>query len=158
MLVTVNGDLCNSAYNDYYPNKPCVSVTICNPNTTTCDTITDILLDTGSTGLRIFKDALTNTSLSTVTTSDTSYLLGSCAAFGDGSLDWGPVKIADVIIGSETAPSINIQIIDKTWGDGGTACNAAWGPGYTLDTGSYSGKSPAYFNGILGVGVDFHNM
>ena len=42
-----------------YPNKPCVSVTVCSPGTSTCQTISDILLDTGSTGLRIFKSLLT---------------------------------------------------------------------------------------------------
>src|SRR3569832_1654003 len=40
-------------------NQPCVSVTVCLPTTTQCQTISDILLDTGSVGLRIFRSVLT---------------------------------------------------------------------------------------------------
>ena len=54
--ITVNGALCSA---NSYLNKPCVSVTVCTPGTSTCQTIDDILLDTGSYGLRIFKQALT---------------------------------------------------------------------------------------------------
>ena len=53
---TVNGDTCGS--NQYF-NEPCVSVTVCVPGTSTCQTIDHLLLDTGSTGLRIFSQALT---------------------------------------------------------------------------------------------------
>jgi hypothetical protein len=52
--ITVNGSLCSA---NSYLNKPCVSVTVCTPGTSTCQTISDILLDTGSYGLRIFKQA-----------------------------------------------------------------------------------------------------
>jgi len=46
-------------FRNSYPNKPCVSVTVCAPGTATCQTINDIILDTGSFGLRIFKQVLT---------------------------------------------------------------------------------------------------
>ena len=148
MTVTVNGSYCNALYTGY-TNKPCVRVTICNAGTTCCDTIDDILLDTGSFGLRIFKQALTNFSVaSPVTAQDSSHYVGNCAAFGGGNLDWGPVFSADVIMGGQKASAINIQIIDKAWGDGGSKCKTAWGAGYSLD----SGPSDASFNGILGVG------
>src|SRR5271157_3560515 len=62
LAITVNGP----GLNNSYPNEPCVSVTICTPGTTTCQTINDILLDTGDQGLRIFKQAL-NVSLEQVT-------------------------------------------------------------------------------------------
>lgn len=35
-------------------NTPYVSVNVCEPGTTKCQTINNVLLDTGSTGLRIF--------------------------------------------------------------------------------------------------------
>src|SRR4051794_15179060 len=54
--LTVNGSLCSTRS---YINKPCVSVTVCTPGTSTCQTIHDILLDTGSYGLRVFKSVLT---------------------------------------------------------------------------------------------------
>src|SRR5258708_2737368 len=38
MPISVNGALCSA---NSYPNKPCVSVTICTPGTTTCVTVTD---------------------------------------------------------------------------------------------------------------------
>ncbi|WP_324084464.1 DUF3443 family protein, partial [Geomonas sp.] len=41
MQITVNGNLCSSATSAGYINKPCVSVTVCNPNSNTCQTITD---------------------------------------------------------------------------------------------------------------------
>jgi len=56
LAITVNGSLCSS---NSYINKPCVSVTICAPATSTCQTISDILLDTGDSGIRIFKQVLT---------------------------------------------------------------------------------------------------
>ncbi len=56
LLVTVNGSLCSNS--PFIVNKACVSVTVCTPGTTNCQTINDILLDTGSSGLRIFKQAL----------------------------------------------------------------------------------------------------
>jgi len=40
-------------------NTPCTSVTVCIPGTQSCQTIDNILVDTGSYGLRIFSQALT---------------------------------------------------------------------------------------------------
>lgn len=138
--ITVNGSLCSSANSVNYLNKPCVSVTICVPNTSTCQTITDILLDTGSFGLRIFKQALTIT-LPQITTSG-SGSLAECVQFGDGSAEWGPVKSAAVLLGSEPAVTVPIQVIDATFGAVPSSCGVP-------------DKQPtdAGFNGILGVGL-----
>jgi hypothetical protein len=57
MEVTVNGSLCDP--NNQYFNEPCTSVTICTPGTRNCQTINNILLDTGSYGLRIFNSVIT---------------------------------------------------------------------------------------------------
>lgn len=134
--VTVNGALCGSTVFGY-PNKPCVSVTVCMPGNTNCQTIDDILLDTGSTGLRIFKQAL-NISLNQSTIGSGS--LAECMHFGDGSSDWGPVQTASVILGGEPAVEVPIQVIDSTFGTLPTVCGNA-------------DRSPADagFNGILGV-------
>ena len=134
--VTVNGSLCSSGS---YSNKPCVSVTVCSPGTSTCQVITDLLLDTGSYGLRIFKQALT-VSLSQVTVSSGS--LAECVQFGDGSSEWGPIQTADVILGNEPAVQMPVQVVDATFGTRSRAC-------FNADT------SPAVagFNGILGVGL-----
>jgi hypothetical protein len=134
--ITVNGSLCSSGS---YTNKPCVSVTICTPGTSTCQVVTDLLLDTGSYGLRIFKQALT---VSLPQTTIGSGSLAECVQFGDGSSDWGPVQMASVILGNEPAVQVPIQVIDATFGTRSTGCQNA-------------DASPAVagFNGILGVGL-----
>jgi hypothetical protein len=133
--VTVNGSLCTNSY----PNKPCVSVTICTPGTSNCQTIDDILLDTGASGLRIFSSLLT---VPLTQISSGSGLLANCIQYADGSAEWGPVKTADIILGNEPAVTIPIQIIDSTFSNVPSSCG-------TADT------TPAAtgFNGILGVGL-----
>jgi hypothetical protein len=144
--ITVNGSLCSAANSKGYLNKPCVSVTVCTPGssgTLDCQVINDILLDTGSFGLRIFKSVL-NTPLESSLTQVTagSGSLATCAQFGDGSSEWGPVKLADVVLGNETASNVPIQVLDTTFGSPPAGCQNA-------------DKTPlkAGFNGILGVGL-----
>jgi hypothetical protein len=128
--------LCSS---NSYTNKPCVSLTICSPGTSTCQTINDILLDTGSYGLRIFKQVL-SVPLTQVTAGPG--LLAECVQYADGSSDWGPVQTASVILGKEPAVLVPIQVIDSTFAGLPAACQDA-------------DQSPddAGFNGILGVGL-----
>ena len=139
LTVTVNGGLKTIVY----PNEPCVSVTICSPGTSTCQTIDNVLLDTGSYGLRIFKSILT-VSLTQVASGSGS--LTECIQYYDNSADWGPVQLADIILGNEPAVRVPIQIIDSTF-SGSNSCSLSGQ--YTLD------NSPAEtgFNGILGVGL-----
>ncbi len=123
-----------------YINEPCVSVTVCQHNTTSCTTIPNILLDTGSYGLRVFGSALGTTTLTQVTTLVGSNPVVECAQFGSGST-WGPVQRADVALGGEPKVYVPIQVI-----------NAA----YTVPSGACTNlqTSPAVgYNGILGVGV-----
>jgi hypothetical protein len=138
LAITVNGSLCSSN-TTYYFNKPCVSVTICTPGTSTCQTINDVLLDTGSYGLRIFKQAL-NVPLMQVTTASGS--VAECVEYADESADWGPVQMAKLILGNEPAIQVPIQVIDSTFGTLPSACgNADQSP------------ADAGFTGILGVGL-----
>jgi len=138
LTVTVNGGLSLGGY----PNEPCVSVTICSPGTSNCQTIDNILLDTGASGLRIFKSLLT-VSL-TQATSDSGSLT-ECIQYSDNSADWGPVQIADVILGVEPAVRVPIQIIYSTFGDPSVCATT----GITLDT----KPTTTGYNGILGVGL-----
>jgi hypothetical protein len=141
MTFTVNGSECTVHSNTYY-NKPCVSVTICNPGSTiACYTIKDLLLDTGSYGLRVFKSAIPNLTLDQVT-SRQGGSLAECVKFGDGTSLWGPVQTASVTMGGEPAITIPIQVIDPTFGTIPTTCGT---PEATVDA--------AGFNGILGVGL-----
>lgn len=141
LTVTVNGSLCSSSTSGSYVNKPCVSVTICTPGTSTCQTVSDILLDTGSYGLRIFSTALTGVSLTQVA-SASGGSLAECVQFGDGSALWGPVMTADVVLGGESGVQMPIQVINAGFGSPPQACRSA-----------DASPTAAGFNGILGVGL-----
>ena len=152
--ITVNGSLCLPSALFDYANKPCVSVTICYPGSTTnCQTINDILLDTMSYGLRIFKSFQTDTGTSTLISlpqvASGSNSLTECAVFGSGS-DWGPVQTADVILGNEKASNVPIHVIDPAFGTTTEQIQ-------TLCPDADAGFSAAGFNGILGVGLFGHD-
>ena len=122
-----------------YYNEPVVSVTVCSPGTSTCQTINNILLDTGSVGLRLFNQVLT-VPLTQVLSGSGS--LAELYQYGDGSADWGPVQMASVILGSEPPVQIPIQIIDASFG--------------TAPSGTYTyldqDPNDSGYNGILGIG------
>jgi hypothetical protein len=146
LSITVNGSLCSPVTSASYPNKPCVSITVCNPSgSSTCQMIDDILLDTGSFGLRIFKSIL-GPAMAFSQVAAGSGSLAECAQFGDGSSLWGPVQLAGVALASEPTVTVPIQIIDSTFAIS-TSLTSTICPG--------AGQDPATagFNGILGVGV-----
>jgi len=133
--ITVDGSLCQAS--SQYSNEPCVSVTICTPGTGTCQTISNILVDTGSYGLRIFNQVIT-----VPLNPSAAGTIGNCAKFGTGST-WGPVKLADLKLGGEpTILSLPIQVIDSTFATVPTSCG-------TVDT----TPQKAGYNGILGIGL-----
>jgi hypothetical protein len=114
-------------------------VTICAPGTTNCQTINDIVLDTGSFGLRIFTQVL-SVPLTQLTSG--SGLLADLALYADGSCDWGPVQMATVILGNEPGVLVPIQVIDYTFGAVPSQCQEP-----------DQSPSASGFNGILGVGL-----
>jgi hypothetical protein len=130
-----------------YPNKPTVSVTVCAPGTSNCQTINNILLDTGDYGLRIFEKTPLTVSLPKVTAGSGS--LAECITYYDGSGDWGPVETADVVLGGETASNVPIQVIDATYF--ASAIPSACKPPNVTDL--EENPSSAGFNGSLGVGL-----
>jgi hypothetical protein len=130
-----------------YPNGAFTSVTICNPGTTTCQTIDGILVDTGSFGLRILSSAITLTGLQVFTSGSST--LYNCINFADGSFLWGTVALADVKMASELASSAPIQVIaDPSAGTFTIPANCSNG-GIDEDTQATLGT-----NGILGVGPE----
>jgi hypothetical protein len=128
-----------------YENEPCTSVTICTPGTgANCQTINNVLVDTGSYGLRVFSSALNTTLLNSLTPVSTTAPAGNaaeCAQFGTGST-WGPVEKANVILGQEAAVTVPIQIVNSGYATIPAACG-------TPD----SSPSVAGYNAILGVGL-----
>lgn len=129
-----------------YPNKATVSVTVCEPGTSNCKTVSNVLLDTGSYGLRIFKDQISNLALQQVVAGSTP--IAECVPYLDGTGNWGPVKRADVKLGGETAGNIPIQIIDPSYFSGAI-------PPECQPPNVILAQSPADsgYNGILGVGL-----
>jgi len=123
-----------------YINQPCVSVTICEPGTATCQTIPNILLGTGSYGLRLFKQVVT-LNLESVKDSGGKEL-AECMAYAGGNSQWGPLKYADVQLGNELASHIPIEIIDSTYATIPASCRNTQATPGSLG-----------FNGILGVGL-----
>ncbi len=140
MTLTVNGSTCSA---NSYPNKPCVSITLCSTAGTNCQTINDILLDTGSYGLRVFKDVLNAGLYSSLTNvQNGSNPIAECVQYGDGSKQWGPVKIGRITLGGETPVQTPIQVVDSTFTGMASKCS-----------GAMTSSSSAGLNGILGMGL-----
>ncbi len=126
-----------------YVNGPFTRVTICKPGTDSCQTIGGILIDTGSSGLRIFNQAK-RLALPSATTAR-GETIAECVAFGTLST-WGRVAYADVKLGGEpTIPSVPIQVINAGYGAVPSVCTS--GPPLALSPGQIG------YNGILGVGL-----
>ncbi len=124
-------------------NSPCVAVTVCLPTTTHCQTVRDIILDTGSVGLRIFRSALTIDLSGQIMTDAQGNQIGECLIFGTGA-DWGPVARAGVVLANEPEVVVPIQLIDATFAGQSAAINPCNQP---VDT----NPNTAHFNGILGI-------
>ena len=133
-------------------NELCASVTICQPGTSTCQTVSDLLVDVGSVGLRVFGSVLSTQLQQEVDAQ--GHLIGQCAFFADGGISWGPVQVADVVLGGGPTVRVPIQVINPTFA-GKTAtnnpctCNSQGQCSGTAD----SDPSDASFNGILGIGL-----
>jgi hypothetical protein len=110
-LVLDSGPLTASGQSVGAVNSPYATLTICQPGSTTqCQTIDHILVDTGSSGLRIMSSVLAgNMALPSVTSANGS-AVAECARFADG-YSWGSVKQADLRIAGEVASGISVQII-----------------------------------------------
>jgi hypothetical protein len=134
--LTVNGVTCGSG--GAYVNLPCVRVTVCLPGTSTCTVVDDVVLDTGSYGLRIFSQVLP---FSLPLETAGSATLAECVQYAGGNSDWGPVAMADVILGGEPAIRVPIQVIDATFGSVPSSCPSP-----------DASPATAHYQGILGVG------
>jgi uncharacterized protein DUF3443 len=91
-----------------YANGIFTSVTVCVPATTECQTIDGVLVDTGSSGLRLLSSVLT---LPLPLVRDRAGApIAECNQFQD-SYQWGPLLSADVRLAGETAPAVPLQSI-----------------------------------------------
>lgn len=127
-------------------NLPQVSVKLCAPATGTCQTIDNVLIDTGSTGVRIAAAALNSSMLAALPQETVnSVSLNACEQFLDG-YTWGTMRLADITLGPKSATSQPLQII----GDPSSGIV----PGACSDNGTLDAENtPADLgtNGIIGV-------
>jgi hypothetical protein len=130
------GGIINTAY---------VSVTLCVPATTQCQTVDHVSLDTGSSGLRILASALSAPAAFPALMDSSGDAIAECWQFATG-VSWGPVRTADIEISSESAAGQSVEIIgDASFSAAPPACMAL---GAAQDTVAAFGA-----NGVLGVGV-----
>ncbi len=131
----------------YNVNRLYATVTVCQPGSRTlCQTIDHVLLDTGSTGLRLLSSLVPSALNLTRLTGSAGFPLLSCVQFVDNTYAWGPVVSADIVLGGKTAASVPIQIIaDPAFGSPAAACSIGATP---MTTAQALGA-----NGILGIGL-----
>lgn len=139
--IVVNGGPAND-----YANGIFTSVIVCVPSTSNCQTISGILVDTGSYGLRLLSSAGGGALTLSLPQQNASggNPVGECAPFISG-FTWGPVQAADIKMAGEVASNVPVQIIDPTFSSVPSGCSSF---GVTeTDTLQTLGA-----NGILGVG------
>jgi len=123
------------------------TITVCQHGTQTCVPITNVLVDTGSIGLRILGSAMGSVALSAIAVNGSP--LQECVQFGDTSYAWGPMAVADVDIGGETAPDIPVQLLQN---NGFTVPSSCFFTSPLPGEGNDDTLQSLGANGILGVG------
>ncbi|MDO8773219.1 MAG: DUF3443 domain-containing protein [Burkholderiaceae bacterium] len=144
LSVTVDAGPAGTGYN---VNRLYTTVTLCQPGSSTqCQTIDHVLVDTGSTGLRLLSSVMApGLNLSRLTGPGGLPLL-NCAQFIDNSFAWGPVATADIVLGGKTATSVPIQVIaDPAFNSQAATCLVG---GTAINTAAILGA-----NGIIGLGL-----
>jgi hypothetical protein len=129
-----------------YINGLFTSVTVCIPGTSSCQTIDNVLVDTGSYGLRLLASQV---SLALPLQNNGGGQTGECALFA-GAYAWGPVATADLQIAGEKASSLPVQLIGT-----GNFTFPATAPSQCSSGGGEDADTQATLgsNGILGVGL-----
>jgi len=132
------------AASDGFPsvNAAFVSVTVCVPGTSNCKTIDNVLVDTGSSGLRILSSEF-SLPLPQQNASDGNPVY-ECFPFVSG-YTWGPVQTADVEIAGEKASSTTIEVIGTSITPPTGCLNFGLPPSNNVDS--------LRANGILGIGL-----
>ena len=131
-------------------NQPYVSVKVCVPGGT-CGTISGILVDTGSYGLRVMASVLAQAGVTLPAMKDPvvpTNTIQECLPFADGYA-WGQVSSATVSIGGETsASSVPVQVINDASSPSPAVPSSCTSNGVSLDSVDGLGA-----NGVLGIGL-----
>lgn len=132
------------------PDQLYVSVKVCLPGqTANCAIVDHVILDTGSSGLRLVASAIGNLAATLPPVINSNLAYAECLPFVTTST-WGSLRSADVYLGGEEAPGVSVQLIGdnrfsppSSCGDGGLNLSQ------TVD--ALGG------NGILGIGTSAHD-
>ncbi len=144
-LVSLVVDSGPAGANGRIANLPYANVTICAPGSTTaCQTIDHVIVDTGSTGLRLVASAVASLNALPRQANAAGTPLAECATFISG-YTWGSVRTADVTLGGLTAASLPIQVIADPALPGAPNSCANTGP-------SQNTVADLGAKGILGIG------
>jgi hypothetical protein len=140
--VTVDAGPPDSGYN---VNRLYASVTVCQPGSTSqCQVIDHVLVDTGSTGLRLLASVISPAINLPRSTGTAGFPLVNCVQFVDNTYAFGSVAIADVTLGGKRAASLPVQVV-------GEASLAPLSGVCSTGT-SYTTVSLLGAKGILGIG------
>jgi hypothetical protein len=128
-------------------NHAYVTLKVCASGQTQCASIDHVLVDTGSSGLRLVRSALASGGVTLAAETDAQgQAIEECMTFGGGQT-WGPVALADVTVAGEVAAKLPVQVMDDT--NAGAPAPATCGANGTL-VNDVSGFGA---NGVFGVGV-----
>lgn len=138
----------DGAYRDV--DLPFVSVTLCVPGTTTCQTIDHIQVDTGSTGLRIVGAALGADLHAALPhqLDGSGNPVGECYGYVSGYA-FGSVRTADFKIGGATVSAMPLQVIGEDGAFANAPSECTSGGGTALTTVKDFGA-----NGVIGIGTE----
>ena len=128
-------------------NHAYVTIKVCASGQTQCASIDHVLVDTGSSGLRLVRSVLATGGVTLSGETDSQgQAIEECMTFGGGQT-WGPVALADVTVAGEVAAKLPVQIMDDT--NAGAPAPATCGANGTL----MNDVSGFGANGVFGVGV-----
>ena len=147
-----NGNTGNSSTTFY--NGLFTTVSVCLADTPQCQTISDVIVDTGSIGLRVLNSALTAVPADEFgnVRDSAGNQVQECVQFPDTSYAWGPVLIGDVVISGEKAHAIPFQVLGDNTVPVPLADCLTLGAGPDLNTVEALGA-----NGILGIGTSIED-
>ncbi|WP_167772834.1 DUF3443 family protein [Ramlibacter humi] len=124
-------------------NSPFVTVTVCAPGSATCVDIDHVVVDTGSSGLRIAASAVpAGVVLPAEPVGGGN--AWECMQFASG-FSWGSVRRADVKLGGEVAANLPVQVVDDPAVTGPSIPVSCRSRGFDIGAGQGA-------KGILGVG------
>ena len=129
-------------------NHAYATVKVCVPGSQTqCASIDHVLLDTGSSGLRLVRSVLASHGVMLSAETDAQgRSVEECVSFGGGQT-WGPVARADVSLAGEVAANLPVQVMDDS-GSGAPPPSGCGANGTLIN-----GVTGFDANGVLGVGV-----